>query len=83
MSVPHTGLPIEDQIAELSAALGTTSHAVLTAEPGAGKTTVVPLRLLKADWLGDRKIVMLEPRRVAARAAARRLQFEHRTWKRP
>ena len=73
MAVPHTGLPIEDQISELSAALEITGHAVLTAEPGAGKTTVVPLRLLDADWLGDRKIVMLEPRRVAARAAARRM----------
>jgi ATP-dependent helicase HrpB len=73
MAVPNTGLPIEDQIAELSAVLEANGHAVLTAEPGAGKTTVVPLRLLEEAWLGDRKIVMLEPRRVAARAAARRM----------
>ena len=44
-----------------------------TAEPGAGKTTVVPLRLLEAGWLGSERIVVLEPRRVAARAAARRM----------
>ena len=43
------------------------------AEAGAGKTTVVPLRLLNEDWLGDRRIVVLEPRRVAARAAATRM----------
>ncbi len=46
---------------------------MLTAEAGAGKTTVVPLRLLDEDWLGDRRIVVLEPRRVAARAAATRM----------
>ncbi len=46
---------------------------MLTAEAGAGKTTVVPLRLLDEDWLGDRRIVVLEPRRVAARAAASRM----------
>ena len=73
MAVAPTGLPIEEQIADLSAALETTGHAVLTAEPGAGKTTVVPLRLLETGWLAGRTIVMLEPRRVAARAAARRM----------
>lgn len=46
---------------------------MLTAEPGAGKTTVVPLRLLDEPWLGRRRIVMLEPRRLAARAAAARM----------
>ena len=67
-----TGLPVEDAIPELRAAL-TGGTAVLTAEAGAGKTTVVPLRLLDEDWLGDRRIVVLEPRRVAARAAAARM----------
>ena len=43
------------------------------APPGAGKTTRVPLALLDAPWLGDRRLVMLEPRRLAARAAARRM----------
>src|SRR5262249_58483826 len=48
--------------------------AVLVAPPGAGKTTRVPLALLDAPWLGDhKKIVMQEPRRLAARAAARRM----------
>ena len=46
-------------------------NVVLQAPPGAGKTTRVPLALLNAGWLGDKKIVMLEPRRLAARAAAR------------
>ena len=67
-----TGLPVEDVIPELRSALGG-GTAVLTAEAGAGKTTVVPLRLLDEDWLGDRRIVVLEPRRVAARAAATRM----------
>ena len=49
--------------------------AVLQAEPGAGKSTVVPLRLLDEAWLGDDRIVMLEPRRLAARATARRMAF--------
>lgn len=48
-------------------------HAVLGAEPGSGKTTVVPLLLLDEPWLGNRKIVMLEPRRPAARMAAHRM----------
>ena len=51
------------------------SRAVLVAPPGAGKTTLVPPALLGAPWLGDQKIVMLEPRRLAARAAARRMAF--------
>ncbi len=67
-----TGLPVEDVIPQLRSALGE-GTAVLMAEAGAGKTTVVPLRLLNEDWLGDRRIVVLEPRRVAARAAATRM----------
>ena len=53
--------------------LAARSNAVLVAPPGAGKTTLVPLALLDAPWLGDGKIVMLEPRRLAARAAATRM----------
>jgi ATP-dependent helicase HrpB len=64
---------VEEVVGELLAALAGPGVAVLQAEPGAGKTTVVPLRLLGEAWLGDRRIVMLEPRRVAARAAARRM----------
>ncbi len=68
-------LPVEAVIPELAQALSASGTAVLVAEPGAGKTTVVPWRLLDASWLGSRKIVMLEPRRVAARAAAARLAW--------
>jgi len=72
-SLPNTFLPIEDVIPEVDRALGDRGVAVLTAEPGAGKTTVVPLRLLGADWLEGQTILVLEPRRVAARAVARRM----------
>jgi ATP-dependent helicase HrpB len=57
----------------LRAALGDGGRAVLAAPPGSGKTTVVPLALLDEPWLRGRKIVMLEPRRVAARASAARM----------
>jgi len=68
-----TGLPVEEVVAELGAALAAGSNAVLVAEPGAGKTTVVPLRLVDEAWLTGRAIVVLQPRRVVARAAARRM----------
>lgn len=54
-------------------ALDERSSCVLVAPPGAGKSTLLPLRLLDSSWLHDRRIVMLEPRRLAARATARRL----------
>ena len=66
-------LPIDDVLAPLLAALMGGASAVLQAPPGAGKTTRVPLALLGAPWLGTQRIVMLEPRRLAARAAARRM----------
>jgi len=66
-------LPIDDALPELLAALAARPHAVLVAPPGAGKTTRVPLALLHAKWRGDGRIVVLEPRRLAARAAARRM----------
>ncbi len=72
-SLPPTDLPVEAVFGELRAALAAAGQAVLTAEPGAGKTTLVPLRLLNEPWLAGRRIVMLEPRRMAARAAARRM----------
>ncbi|HKT18803.1 MAG TPA: ATP-dependent helicase HrpB [Stellaceae bacterium] len=66
-------LPIGAALPELLSALGRPGAAVLEAPPGAGKTTLVPLALLAAPWLQKQKIVMLEPRRLAARAAARRM----------
>lgn len=66
-------LPIDDVLDEISAALKTGNRLVLAAPPGAGKTTKVPLHLLGSDWLGDKKIIMLEPRRIAARRAAERM----------
>jgi ATP-dependent helicase HrpB len=68
-----TALPVEGQIEELRQALREGLGAVLCAPPGAGKTTVVPLRLLEEDWLAGRRILVLEPRRLATRAAARRM----------
>jgi ATP-dependent helicase HrpB len=65
--------PVDDVIAALKDALAVNAACILVAEPGAGKTTRVPLALLDEDWLGQRKIVMLEPRRLAARAAAKRM----------
>lgn len=66
-------LPIEPVLPELSEALGRVGVAVLQAPPGAGKTTRVPLALLAEPWLERRTILLLEPRRLAARAAARRM----------
>lgn len=71
--LPATGLPLEPVLPALRDALRTGTAAVLQAPPGAGKTTLVPLALLDEAWLGERKIVMLEPRRLAARAAAHRM----------
>lgn len=74
MSAPRLpDLPVTAVLPALTRALGTGSSAVLVAPPGAGKTTLVPLALLDASWLGSGKIVLLEPRRLAARAAARRM----------
>ena len=72
-ALPQTGLPIESVLPELGAALSARSSAVLVAPPGAGKTTRVPLALLNAPWLCGRRIILLEPRRLAARAAASRM----------
>jgi ATP-dependent helicase HrpB len=66
-------LPIEDSLPGVRAALAHSGAAVIHAPPGAGKTTVVPPALLDEAWLGGQRIVMLEPRRLAARAAASRM----------
>src|SRR6476661_1194875 len=66
-------LPIELALPALRETLTSAGAAVLQAPPGAGKTTRVPIALLGEEWLGLRRIVMLEPRRLAARAAASRM----------
>ena len=68
--VDAPSFPITPLLPEVRRALDASTRLVLEAPPGAGKTTQVPLALLDAGWLGGRKLVMLEPRRVAARAAA-------------
>jgi ATP-dependent helicase HrpB len=68
-----TPLPIDAVLDELSGTLATTNAAVLVAPPGAGKTTRVPLALLDAPWARGKKIIVLEPRRIAARASAERM----------
>ena len=66
-------LPIDAVLDELAGTLARNNAAVLVAPPGAGKTTRVPLALLDAPWLAGRKIIVLEPRRIAARASAERM----------
>ncbi len=66
-------LPVTAVLPQLASALEKDSSAVLVAPPGAGKTTLVPMALLDAPWLGGGRIILLEPRRLAARAAARRM----------
>ncbi len=73
MSVTLSDLPVSDVLSSLRGALEENGAAVLVAPPGAGKTTLVPIAML--DWIASTagKIILLEPRRVAARAAARRM----------
>jgi ATP-dependent helicase HrpB len=68
-----TPLPIDAVLDELAQTLASRNAAVLVAPPGAGKTTRVPLALLDAPWVKDKKIIVLEPRRIAARASAERM----------
>jgi ATP-dependent RNA helicase HrpB len=68
-----SNLPITPVLPSLAKALAGHPNVILAAEPGAGKTTRVPLALLAESWLKGRKIVMMEPRRLAARAAASRM----------
>ena len=69
----NTPLPIDAVLPGITGALSGNNAAVLVAPPGAGKTTRVPLALLDEPWAKDRKILLLEPRRLAARAAAARM----------
>src|SRR5260370_1802453 len=66
-------LPIDAVLPELTAALAARNVAVLVAPPGAGKSTRVPLVLAREPWASGKKIIVLEPRRLAARAAATRM----------
>jgi len=68
-----TPLPIDPVLGELADTLADTHAVVLVAPPGAGKTTRVPLALLDAPWVAGKKIIVLEPRRIAARASAERM----------
>ena len=68
-------LPIDAVLDDLRATLAVRTSAVLVASPGAGKTTRVPLALVEEGWLQGRKILVLEPRRIAARAAAERMAY--------
>jgi len=68
-------LPITDVIPDIQRTLTSCNRVVLQAPPGAGKTTAVPLALLEQPWLHNKQIVMLEPRRLAARNAASRMAF--------
>ncbi len=76
--LPKTGrplpdLPVLEALPGVKAALARDGRVVLSAPPGSGKTTLVPLALLDEPWLAGRKILVLEPRRLAARASARRM----------
>ncbi|KFB11395.1 ATP-dependent helicase HrpB [Nitratireductor basaltis] len=71
---PHLPeLPVSEILPRLRSALASGNRAVLVAPPGAGKTTLVPLHLMQDEWAQGGRILLLEPRRIAARAAARRM----------
>lgn len=65
--------PIAEIVDEIKGTLNLQTTVILQAPPGAGKSTILPLELLKADWLGNKKIILLEPRRMAARSVAERM----------
>lgn len=65
--------PVEDVIADLKLRLRDNNAVILQAPPGAGKSTIVPLKILEEPWLKEKKILMLQPRRLAARSVAARM----------
>ncbi len=73
MTRPQDALPIDAVLPQIQAALAQAPNLVIVAPPGAGKTTRAPLALLDAAWTTGRKLILLEPRRLAARAAAARM----------
>jgi ATP-dependent helicase HrpB len=70
-------LPIESVLPTIESALAANINLVLVAEPGSGKTTRVPAACLDSQWLGGKKIILLEPRRIAAKAAAYFIASQH------
>ena len=76
MATARPELPVDAALPRLQDALRRQSVVILEAPPGTGKTTRVPPALLGQPWLGDQRVILLEPRRVAARAAARRIAAE-------
>ncbi len=73
MQNPQAKLPVFEVLPQIEVALRDHASTVLVAPPGAGKTTIVPLVLRETSWAADKKIIVLEPRRLAARAAAERM----------
>ncbi len=71
-----TDLPIIEIIPDLNKGLSAHNTLILQSAPGAGKSTYLPLQLLNEDWLNGKKILMLEPRRLAAKTVAARLAFQ-------
>ena len=69
MAVELPDLPVLEALPTIASALQHGTSAVLVAPPGAGKTTLAPLVLLNEPWLAGQRVVMLEPRRLATRAA--------------
>ncbi len=69
----HMDLPILEIVPDLKLALGKNNTVLLQAPPGAGKSTILPIKLLEEPWLKNQKIIMLEPRKLAARAVAYRM----------
>jgi ATP-dependent helicase HrpB len=69
----HPPLPIDSVLPDIADRLASGTRLVVVAPPGAGKTTRIPLVLLQQDWAAGRRIILLEPRRLAARAAAQRM----------
>ncbi len=65
--------PISDVLEDIKDALISSNNVIIAAPPGAGKTTIVPVQLLDSPWINEGKIILIEPRRLAARAAARRM----------
>jgi ATP-dependent helicase HrpB len=74
-TTPMPTLPINAVLPKIKSTLNNHTRLVLQAPPGAGKTTAVPIALLDQEWLGDKQIILLEPRRLAARNAAARMAF--------